>query len=570
MLPRLTLTATVFAALALATGCVGAGDESAADEPFDSAEQAVEVSSRQFASYYLKNALTSDGRTQWSSVVIDNPGSTPATVTLTIHRNDGSGTLAALSKIIPARGQYNSYTDPAWLGVTETDPVNHRSSGWVELTSDVPVIATNRVTLRTGATYDSPVSLLNDAPFLKLPPTEQQVSTFFLRNWPSGSPGITQWTDVTVNNPGSVPANITVYVRKVDGSGDHATLSRTVPAHGAWSSFSDPDWLAIPPTDAGTGGAMGWIDVRSDVPVVASSRLAMRSGSTYNAPPVLLDDTGFESRAARTLRAPLALRGWPAGGSITQWSHPVLVNPSSDAATITVVVRRTDGSAPDLASFTRTLPSGSQWSAFSDPDWTSISSGAIGWAEITSDQPIVGVNRLMLRNGSTASSPFTLFDDEPLAQAASGTLFASMYMKRGATTAGYTQWTDLVVNNPLSSSATITVRIQKVDGSGDLATFSRQIPGYGAWRTEADPQWLALPDSDPAGGRSVGWVEITSTAPVTGLSRLTLREGDTASSPVALFEDAVLEDSRKLVYRSCDGTAVSRPIDPSCPACSCQ
>jgi hypothetical protein len=137
MFRRITMTASTCAAFALAMGCVSDTDEHTTGEPLDTAEQAVASSTRQFASYYLKNIATTDGRTQWTNVVINNPNPTPATVTLTIHRNDGAGTLGVLTKTIPARGWYNSYGDAAWLNsVAETDTVNHRSAGWVELTSN--------------------------------------------------------------------------------------------------------------------------------------------------------------------------------------------------------------------------------------------------------------------------------------------------------------------------------------------------------------------------------------------------------------------------------------------------
>ncbi|WP_437293082.1 hypothetical protein [Sorangium sp. So ce426] len=548
---KIIRTAAVYGALALAAGCAGGDDDGTMDEPLGSAQQSIASSTHQFAGDYLKNVPTTDGRTQWSSVVINNPNPTPATVTLTIHRNDGTGTLAVLSKTIPARGWYNSYGQPDWLGATETDPVNHRSTGWIELTSDVPVVANNRLDVRTGTTFNSPVALFNDAPFLNSP-SLRLFSPYFLRNWPTGMSGVTQWTDVTVNNPNAAPAHVTVRVHKIDGSGVHATRNVTVPAKGSWSSYGKPEWLNIPPTDPGNGGAIGWIEVLSDAPVVASSRLAKRSGATYDASPLLLDDSGFQAGAAHTLRAPLFLKGSTAGGTSTQWSHPVVVNPNPTPTTINVVVRRPDGTLPDLASFSRTIPAMGWWNAFGDASWSSAA-GLIGWTEITASQPVFGLNRVMFRDGNTASSPFKLFDDEPLVQTTGSQSFATFYLKKWPSTAGYTQWTDLVVNNPSSSPATITVRIHKVDGSGDLTFFTRQIAGRGMWRSGADPEWLSLPASDPANGRSVGWVEITSSSPVIGLNRVNLRSGDTPSSPVVLFEDTVLQGD---IGAACD------PIGP--------
>ncbi|HEU4412798.1 MAG TPA: hypothetical protein VFS43_46570 [Polyangiaceae bacterium] len=542
MFHRITRMAGVCAAIALAMGCVG-GDVVTTDGPVDGAQQAVTSPTHQFASYYLKNVLTTDNKTQWSDVVINNPNPTPATVTLTVNRHDGAQPpLGVITATIPARGWYNSHGRPEWLdGVAETDTVNHRSTGWVELTSDVPVVATNRLTVRTGNTYGSPVSLFNDAPFLRSP-VQRLFSTYFLRKWPTGMTDVTQWADITVNNPTPKPANVTVRVHKFAGGGVHATRTFTVPPKGFWSSDDKPEWGNIPPTDANIGGALGWIELLSDVPVVASSRVAMRSGVTNNAPLFLLDEAGFQTSLAQTLRAPLFLKGSSAGGNLTQWSHPVVVNPNSTPTTITVTVRKVDGSPTDPpASFTRTISAMGSWNAFGDPSWNVGTS--VGWAEITSSQPVFGTNRVIVRDGAAGSSPIKLFDDEPLAQATASQSFATFYLKKWPVTPAptpHTQWTDLVVTNPGNSPATITVRIHKVDGSGDRTFFTTRVPARGVWRSGDEPRWLSLPDSDPANGRSVGWAEITSSSPVIALNRVTVRSGDTPSSPITLYEDTVL------------------------------
>ncbi|WP_437725220.1 hypothetical protein [Sorangium sp. So ce861] len=546
---RIIRTAVGCGALAVAAGCAGGGDATI-DEPLGSAEQAIVSGTPQFASHYLKNMPTTDGRTQWSDVVINNPNPTPAAVTLTVHRNDGAQPpLGVITTTIPAHGWYNSYGRAEWIhGVGETDPVNHRSSGWLELTSDVPVVATHRATVRTGGTHSSPVSLFNDVPFLDSP-AQRLFSAYFLRKWPSGMSGATQWTDVTVNNPNTAPVCVAVRVHRIDGSGVHAALNLTVPAKGSWSSFGKPEWLGILPTDSASGGAIGWIEVLSDAPVVASSRIAVRSGPTFDAPPVLLEDAGFQAATSQAPSASLFLKGAPAGGltgssgTITQWSNPVIVNPNPTPTTINVVVRRPDGSVPGFGSFTKTIPAMGWWNSYADTSWSSVAS-ATGWTEITASQPVFGVNRLTFRDGGAYSSPLKLFDDEPLAQSAENQSFASFYLKKWPSTAGYTQWTDLVVNNPSNGTATITVRIHKVDGSGELTSFNRQIPARGMWRTVDDSGWLSLPSSDPAHGRSVGWVEITSSSPVIALNRVLLRNGDTPSSPIALFEDTVLGPAR--------------------------
>jgi hypothetical protein len=543
------LLASLCAAFALVAGCVGSDERPTGGGALDFAEQAVASFTQQFAGSYFNNVALPDGRTLWSNVVVNNPNPTQATVTLTIRNNNGA-TLATLTKQILPGQYYNSYGQADWLAPASG------STGWVQLSSDVPVVATNRITLRSGTSYNSAVSLFNDEPFLKSP-SRRLRSAFFLRNWPSGKLNVTQWTDIKISNPNTSTANATVWIYKTDGA-LHATVPVSVPQNGAWSSYESADlaWRNIPVTDSTLGGAMGWIEITSDLPVVASSQFAMRSGSTWNASPVLLDNTAFEAQGSTTLRAPLLLKGAPAGGTITQWTTPVIVNPNGTPVTINVVPHKNDGTTDPLP-FTKSIPAMATWNAYNDPNWNAIAL-THGWVEISTDQPIFGVNRLTFRDGTTQSSPFTLFDDEPLAQAALSQQFASLYLKKWPSYSTYTQWTDLVVNNPSTTSpVTITVRLRKPDTSSDLTSFTRSIPARGSWRSWDDPNWLLLPESDPTNGRSLAWIDLTSSAPVTALSRTSLRNGSTATSTLTLFEDSLLQGY------------IGAACDPAGPLVSC-
>lgn len=200
------------------------------------------------------------------------------------------------------------------------------------------------------------------------------------------------------------------------------------------------------------------------------------------------------------------------------------------------------------------------WNAYNDPNLSGLSGATKGWAEISASQPIFGVNRLMFRDGITQSSPFTLFDDEPFAQTTSGQQFAPLHLKKWPVAGLITQWTDLVVNNPSTiSPVTITVRIRKTDKTGDLTFFTRRIPARGSWSSSTDPDWLSLPDSDTINERSLGWIELTSSAPVVALSRTTSRNGSTATSAITHFENTLLQGN---LGAACDpsGPAVFCPI----------
>ncbi|WP_437990249.1 CARDB domain-containing protein [Sorangium sp. So ce145] len=537
LISPLALVSITSAAVA-ASGCVAPQD----DEPLASvAQPAVDAGERQHSPVYVKNWPTTDGRTQWSNVVIVNPSAQPVSVTLVVHPTDGGPRLGVVSKTIAGFATYNAYGDPAWNGIAESDPANHRSLGWIELQSSAPVVASHRITIRDGSTYDAPARLFEDEPFIKSPST-RLLSSYFLKNWPA-SGNKTQWSNIHVVNPGPVAAHITVKVHRNDGSGVLATLSRTVPATGAWGSYGDAGWLAIPNTDAANTGAYGWVEVTSDQPVVASNRISVRTGATYDAPLFLLDDLAFTPSTSTDLAGSFFLRNVPATGTLTQWSNLVVNNPSPTPTDVVVTVHRTDG-GPDLGSFTRTIPAMGAWNAYGDPGWNGIPDStpgrSIGWVEIHASNPVFGTNRVVLRDGSAPSAPVALLDEEPLVQATENSLFSSLYLKNWPASAGVTQWSSAVVNNPSAYPVTITVRIRRVDGSGSLASFTRTIPAKGWWNASNDPGWTGATETDALNHRSIGWVEINASAPVLGLDRVVLRQGTTADAPVVLLDGTPL------------------------------
>jgi hypothetical protein len=504
---------------------------------------AAETGERQYSLAYVKNWPTTDGLTQWSNIVIVNPTEQPVSVTLTVHRTTGGAPLGVVSKTIAAFATYNSYGDPAWNGIAESDPANHRSAGWIELQSSALVVASHRLSIRDGSTFDAPLRLFEDEPFVKNSST-RLLSSYFLKSWPA-SGGKTQWSNITVNNPGSAPAHITVRIHKNDGSGVLATLSRSVPAKGSWGSYGDAGWLAIPNTDAANTGAHGWIEVIADQPVVASNRITLRTGTAYNAPLFLLDDLAFTPSTSTDLSASFFLRNIPAPGTLIQWSSLVITNPSPAPTSVVVTVHRNDG-GPDLGSFTKTIPAMGTWNAYGDPDWAGIPDStagrSAGWVEIHASTPVFGTNRVVLREGSTPGA-VALFNEEPLVEATANTLFSWVYIKNWPAGDGMTQWSTAVVNNPSAHPVTIAVRIRKVDGTGSLASFTRTIPAKGCWNASSDPGWADATESDALNHRSVGWVEINASAPVVGVNRVVLRQGTTADAPVALLDATPLIDA---------------------------
>lgn len=545
MLRSMTRLLSASAALStLAAACVGPVEEESVTA---SAEEVITTAStRQFASNYLKNWPTGvAGQTQWSNVIINNPNATPTNVTLTVFRNDGS-TLDSFTKTIPARGVYNSFCEPAWLGLDESDPVNHRSVGWVELTASAPVVAMNQTVVREGGTCSASATMLDGEPFLKQPSTRLFTSSY-LKNWPTGDLTKTQWSTVVVNNPNAVPAHVTLRVYRNDGFGLLKDISVTVPAHGAWNSYTNPDWNSVPNTESGRTN--GWVEILSDVPVVGTNRITHRDGLASTSPAVAFDDTGLiPASTAQNLHSRLFLKNWTEAESIcpsepfSQWSSIIVNNPNPAPANLTVRVYGPNGE--NLGSFLETIPALGAWNSYSPteyPGWANIINTnpgrSIGWVDVSSNRPIFGTTRVSFRDGNTFDATPALFNDEPMAEDGSSTVFSDVYLKNQPTTNGRTLWTDAVVDNPSSGPVTITVKILKTGGSGPVTSFQQTIAPHGMWISNRDLRWTNAPDTDPVNHVTTGWVEINASAPVIATRRLLLREGNTSTSPIVLFDD---------------------------------
>ncbi|WP_437954277.1 ADYC domain-containing protein [Sorangium sp. So ce119] len=491
---------------------------------------------RQYSSVFVRNWPAPGGLTQWSNVTVVNPNSTAATVKLTVFPTGGGAPLGAVQITLEPSEAYSSYGDPRWDAIDDGDLLSDRAAGWIALASDKPVVATHRTSLRAGSTWNAPARLVEDEPFLTSP-SRRLFSSYYLKGWPEAG-GRTQWSNVVVNNPATKQVSITVRIHGVDGSLHE--FDRALPARGVWNSYGDSDWLAVPNPPTRTG-ALGWVEIRSDEPVVATNRIVHRDGSTYDAPVALLDDVGFAAAtsAAKELAASSFLRNVPVTGTMTQWSSLVVNNPHPEQVTITVTVHRNDGGGA-LRSFTKVIPSFGAWDAHGDPDWTSVpatgSGGrSEGWVELSADLPVFGINRVILRDGATLSSPVVLFNDEPLVAPSSDTLVSSPYIKNWPGGEGLTQWSAPVVNNPGEQSVTMRVQVWTTDGN-PLGELTRTIPAKGSWDAASDLDWHARPHTDGANLRSLGWMTLIPSTPLVATNRLTLRKGTTPDAPIVLYD----------------------------------
>lgn len=479
-----------------------------------------------YSGFYLRNWPTGDGlRTQWSELFVSNPNDAPALVTIRVHKRTG-GVHAVVQQTIPARGSWNSYGQPAWVNIPFTD--SNASAGWIEVGSDRPVIATQRLTFRTGNAYNSPIFLLQDD-VLSPEASTTLYATFYLKNWPTGYSGQTQWSNLVLVNPGCcLAANVTIKVYKVDGTGLLGSLTQSIAPGATFNTYGLSAWLNIP--DASP--RLGWVEVTSDRPLVGANRVTVRDGSTFNAPIVLCQDEAMSRKLDVYLGTSQFSKDWgqDESGTRHEWSNVILMNPSTSAATATVSIRITDGT---YKTFEKTVPARGWWNSYQDPDWDTVQ-GSLGLVDVSSSSPIFGMNRKTVLFGST----FAGLDDALLTTSLTSAGYATPYLRNWPLGDGSTntQWTNVVVSNPSRWSTAFTLNVYGENGGPPLRTFQKNIRSFERWDSYDDPEWRVF----ATGPASIGWIELIPSGPVRATNRVTLRSGTTYNAPIVSFHDVEL------------------------------
>lgn len=357
-------------------------------------------------------------------------------------------------------------------------------------------------------------------------------ASLYARNWPTGDGLRTQWSDLTINNPNDLPAVVTIRIQKRTG-GLHAVIQQAVPAHGMWSSYGQAAWTGVPFTDpnadATKSASFGWLDVGSDRPVIVTQRFTFRNGNAYSSPVDVFQDQVLGTETGMVLGATYYLKNWPSSEATrSQWSNLVLVNPNCcAAANVTIDVHKTDGTGL-VGSISQSIAPGAIFGTYGQAAWNNMmdANPHIGWVEVRSDRPIFGTNRVTIRTGATYDAPVAFFQDEPLSGAVNRSLGSSFFLKNWPSSGGGRQESNLTLVNPGRYATTATIRVYEPDGNV-LASFSKYIAAGAWWNASSDPDWTAIPNTDLSVGGALGWVEVTSTLPIFGLNRKTVRDGTT-------------------------------------------
>jgi prepilin-type N-terminal cleavage/methylation domain-containing protein len=253
---------------------------------------------------YLKEH-TLDGVTdtlQWTDLSIVNIENTPANVSIDVYRpSSGGAVYDSVGPItIPAYGRWNSYLSPEWNGIP-----NMTDAGWLTITSNRKLVATNRTTAREPGTApvtssNTTLRIFDDEPVTKSTKTSTKMyETFVLRNIGAEGAGSVkrQYTNPVLINMSGRPATVELSVQKTDGSGPISTLYFTIDPYDVWHSFGQDEWKNLPSTWYGSNPppnpqpdrTQAWAEITSTEPLFGMHRLRFHKSNEpdpeYNATP---------------------------------------------------------------------------------------------------------------------------------------------------------------------------------------------------------------------------------------------------------------------------------------------
>lgn len=243
---------------------------------FDDLTMAVGAATAQIAPLYVKRWPSGLDRSQWSFLVVDNPNDEEAAVTVTVHSGDGAAVLGQFTKTITARGIWTSKGDALWNDIDDSDSANQRSIGWVEVTSNLPVAASNVIDIVAG-TEENGAIVVRDVNRLSQGALTAYASVY-LRNADVGDgTGRRAETSIAIANPNDQPVTLAVTVRGADSGEELRTFAKEVAPKAWWNSFDDDDWTTVPPTDGDR--CVGWVTVTATAPIAGSLRYRLIDGA---------------------------------------------------------------------------------------------------------------------------------------------------------------------------------------------------------------------------------------------------------------------------------------------------
>lgn len=486
---------------------------------------------------------------QWSYVVVNNPDTTNSVdILVTLYSENGTK-LTSFPKTISAGGIWNSAGDTrwtdwnqAWVNHDPTGTADDSVVGWAKVVSiaaapgsaPLPIFGQQRIVIDEPKTDSSsnpipgPNHLLTDMS-LTTSAWTTLYGGYFMRNWPAGYPNdsaVVQRTYINIANPNNSAANVTLNVYKEDGTLNGTPVTKQIAAFGSWYSIGDSAWDGIPIMDTTNNRSLGWVEITSDKPVTGFNRTVAEKPNDTNWLRILTDFPLAPPSSSVNLYTSLFVKehnsGFTAPGTtnhIKQWSYLTLHNPGTTSATATVKIYAKAGGTP--YSFSKPIAAHETWFAKDDTPWNNETIGTVGWVEVNSTAPLVGINRVSI--GGESGTDHYYWTDYPMDFLGSKKLYSAYFLNGHPS--GYwegssvTQKSYLHIANPSASSAVVTIRVLTSQGT-EHAKWDETIPSKNSWISIDDTDWTGIT------GLSEGWVEVSSTQPVVATNRITFRKPD--------------------------------------------
>lgn len=386
---------------------------------------------------------------------------------------------------------------------------------------------------------------------------------FFAKNWPT-SDGRKQWTYALVTNPNKQAVEVTINI--YDGRGGNntpiKTLKRNIPAQQSWSSIPESaEWFSIPntPNSTVTDGTIGWIEIipNQSIPLSATARTIITPSTERDGVVELFEDEPFTTKLSGVSYMPVFTKNINSGDDVyKQFGDLILSNPNNTENNVTITLFDKNGAKQ--GEFATKIPAKGVYTTYGKQEWESLPE-IIAFVKIVAQNGnIVGLNRTNIVATSERTSKIMMFDDELLVtnDKVSSRLHYPVYTKRlpTSTDQNLRQWAHIVLVNPQGSAATATVTIYATDGKVIGSPFQVQIPAHGWWNSYGTPEWLAIPEV--TNGATIGWVDIQSNQPLTGINRTTFRKATGSVNPaydntyradIQMFSDDTLVRTEDLI-----------------------
>lgn len=506
--------------------------------------------------------VSSENVVQKTYMNLVNPNSTAATVTLKIYKQDGT-LHRTLTETLAAYSSWYSIGDTDW----ETIPFMEANSKVLQYVDDYESSGsiffdhTTEANAPKGTAYnllETGAQAANDGTYFA------SASNFTFLNVDLATAGVgvenivqycstlttggacTGWTTFTVTDVTDGTSNFT-RDGKISWTDPGALwLTGTVNGtSGKWLRIRSSTALTTAPTAyySSIGRSVGWIDVSSDIPITGFNRLVVENPGDTAWLRFMTDMPLLESPST-TLYTTLFTQNWNSGftsrnGNLPQtyagqWSYIQLYNPGTSSATATINVYNRDGVLCSTGcTLTRTIAPNGSWYSHGDTgatNWNNIpymdtaNSKSLGWVEVTStQQPLVGLNRVAFFNKTDPSPNFYYWTDFPMQSAGTTKSYASYFLNDHLS--GYWEGADvrqrsyLHIVNPGSSAVNITTKILNPTTGATYANPSFSLGAKKSWVSIDDATWRAAVSVSPV--LTYGWVEVTSSAAIVMSNRIT-------------------------------------------------